>query len=450
MALLHSPGACAAEAGPDPGPERARPARAVETFDAPDHGLVADCSTDNSGALAALLARAATASAAAGGQSEVRIPAASACYGFLSVVTVPARVRVTGLGRPMLAALGRTGALLRIKDASNVTLSGLRLDSRSAAHPTIAMPVSVSGASGVRLEEIELVNPTGEIHVTDSDNVTILSPVVTGSLLHGVLFSGVRDSAVVGGRFQNEVGFGIILKGGSHGNLVQGNRTTANGIELVGVTEDSSGNRIIGNHAEGAGDNCISISGSENIVQGNLAQGCQGNGIEVFGDRNLVVGNTARNNARGHAAQSGWRAGIAIQGGFGGVAQYNVVRGNIVDDDQAIPTQLYGIWLGRHMYQVWASGQPVPAGTYRYHGPNLYQAAVAGVTGTRPPDGREAANDGGVTWRWIRSPADGTPLSDGNEVSGNVIARYGLGRCHDSSGGTHNQVVCRSGTPVPH
>ncbi len=447
-ALLGRPALCAT---PDPSVSGAVPmaaegapagrtaaARAADRFNVLDHGLVADCMTSNTAALAALLDRAAAASAASGGQSEVVFPAAGACYGFSSAIAVPAGVRITGLGRPTLSALGRTGALFSISHVGNVAMAGLRLDSRSGVHPAIAMPITITGATGgILIEDVELVGPTGEIHVADSYGVTISRPVVVGSLLHGVLFSGVHDSEVVGGRFQNEVGFGVILTDGSHRNLVQGNQTTANGIELIGVTEDSYENRIIGNHAEGTGDNCISITGYKNIVLGNVAKGCKGNGIEVFGDRNIVIGNSAHDNAQGHAVNSGWCAGIAIQGGFGGVAQYNVVSGNIVDDDQEPPTQLYGIWLGRPPYRAWAAGQAVTAGAFRHSGRHLYKAAMSGITASTAPDGRGTASDGAVTWRWVRALTAGTALSDHNEISGNMVVRYGIAGYLDNSGG-HN------------
>ncbi len=423
--------------------------RAADRFNVLDHGLVADCKTSNSAALAALLARAAAASVASGGQSEVVFPAAGACYGFSSVVPVPAGVRITGLGRPTLSALGSTGALFSVSHVGNVAMAGLRLDSRSGAHPAIAMPITITGATGgILIEDVELANPTGEIHVTGSTGVTISRPVVVGSLLHGVLFSGVQDSKVVDGRFQNEVGFGVILKDGSHRNLIQGNETTANGIELVGVTEDSYENRIIGNHAEGTGDNCISISGYKNIVLGNVAKGCRGNGIEVFGDRNVVVGNSARDNAKGHAVNSGWCAGIAIQSGFGGVAQYNVVSNNTVDDDQASPTQLYGIWLGKPLYSAWAARQAVKVGTFRYSDRHLLKAAVSGTTASTVPDGLDTASDGGVTWQRVRDLAAGTPLADHNEISGNMIARYGTARYADNSGGSHNGQAEEAALPA--
>lgn len=424
---------------------RTAAARAADSFNVLDHGLVADCKTSNTPALAALLARAAAASAASGGQSEVVFPAAGACYGFASVVPIPAGVRITGLGRPTLSALGSTGALFSMANVGNVAVVGLRLDSRSGVHPTIAMPITISGATGgVLIEDVELVSPTGEIHVADSHGVTISRPVVNGSRLHGVLFSGVRDSEVVGGRFQDEVGFGVVLTDGSHRNLVQGNQTTANGIELIGVTQDSYENRIIGNHAEGTGDNCISITGYDNVVLGNVVKGCQGNGIEVFGERNLVIGNSAHNNARGHAANSGWCAGIAIQGGFGGVAQYNVVSGNIVDDDQMPPTQLYGIWLGKPPYRAWAANQAVAAGAFRSSGAHLYKATTAGTTASTAPNWLDTASDGAVTWQRVRGLTAGTALSDHNEIAGNVVARYGVAPYSDNSGGSQNGRADRS------
>ena len=414
--------------------------RASDELNVLDNGLVADAVTDNFTAFTALCSRAAILSAALGG-GRVMITVPSGIYGLSQPVTIPSNVELTGQGSPVFRAIGAGGALLKIVNSNNIAIRRIKLDSQNATNVTISVPVNISGSNDILIEDVELLNPTGEIHVTNSFAVSINRPKVWGSLLHGVYFSGVHDSQVSNGSFQNNIGFGIILTGGCYRNLIIGNRTTKNGIELVGVTQDSYENRIINNHAEGTGDNGISITGFKNIISGNITKGCQGNGIEVYGERNTVTGNTCLNNAQGNAGNTGWRAGIAIHGAFGGVGQWNTITGNILDDEQATATQIYGVWINATTYQPGAAGQAVAAGDYRYVGLNLYKTTGAGTTGSTAPTGTGSANDGAVAWSFVRAFSAGTVACSYNEISSNMVRQFGTARYLDASGGVSNEFT---------
>jgi hypothetical protein len=76
--------------------------------------------------------------------------------------------------------------------------------------------------------------------------------------------SGVQGNEILYNHITDSGGFGVRVGDGTSKNLIQGNRTYSNTAELVGVTFQSHENRIIGNHAEGTGDNGISLSGYNN------------------------------------------------------------------------------------------------------------------------------------------------------------------------------------------
>ena len=293
------------------------------------------------------------------------------------------------------------------------------------------------------MENLESVNGGG-ITVNTSYGVHINRFKVTNSSGHGVILTTCYDCEVTNSWLQACTYFGIILSAGCYRNLIAYNTTTQNAIELVGVTEGCYENRIIGNHAENTGDNGISVTGFKNVVSLNIVKGCQGNGIQLYGERNTCGGNTCLNNAQGWARNAGWRAGIAIQGAFGGTGQYNVVSSNVIDDEQATPTQQYGVWIGNSSaYAQWAAGQTIAVGAYRYYGLNLYYATTAGTTGSTPPTwtNATATSDGGVTWLFKRPFSAGSIASDYNEVSSNMIRNVAAGRYLDASGGSNNEFI---------
>lgn len=413
-------------------------------IDVTAHGAKGDGVTNDRAAFATAIGLAAARAVLIGAVVNVLVPAAT--YAIGSAIPMSSMVNMVGQGKPVLKATGSTGTLLS-STAGQFSIENMVLDGNSSAHNTDTNATcAFTSLSKIVFRNVDVINPTGGLHFTSCDTVLVDRCTVTGSKGHGVYFNGTHDSEVRGSNFQSLTFFGVILTNGCYRNLIQGNKTTANGIELVGITQDSYENRIVNNHAEGTGDNGISCTGYKNIIIGNICKGCQGNGIEVYGERNVVVGNHCLNNAQGNAGNSGWRAGIAIQGAFGGVAQYNTITGNTCDDDQASPTQIYGIWIGASGYTAWAAGQTISGASvngpvYRYNGANLYKTTGNGTTGsTAPTHTTGTVSDGTVSWIFVRTAIAGAIGPYVNEIAGNNIARAVTSKYLDASGATGANV----------
>lgn len=248
----------------------------------------------------------------------------------------------------------------------------------------------------------------------------------------GIQLSGasVTDNIVSGNRLTTTAGFGILLTGGANGNLVEGNRGINTSIELVGVTYQCYNNRIIGNQVEGTGDNGISITGYNNTVVGNVAKGNAFHGICIYGKYNTVTGNICLNNGQAGANYGG----ITLAGASGGIASLNSVSGNFCDDDQAVPTQSYGVKVNASTYTAWGSGQSITTGTYRQNAGKVYISASAGTTGvTAPTHTTGTVSDGGVSWTYIDSYPNLLNEGWGNELSNNVVNRFGTAATLDAT-----------------
>lgn len=422
--------------------------RTAEAWNILDNSaIVGDCSTNISPGLATFLLNASSYASSTGGRVQVNFPAPSAgCYVMQSAVEVPSNVDIEPMGSVVLRSSGGSsnGSLLAVTNESNVTIGPFTLDGNKTAHGCCAAAINIVGSHDVAINSLAIINPTGGITAdTNSYRITIDKPNIQGSNLHGVMFNGTYDSKVLNGTFQSEVGFGIILTGTAHGDLIQGNKTTANGIELIGLTKTTYNNRIISNDAENTGDNCISISGYQNVITNNILIGCQGNGLNIYGNSNTATNNYAKNNAQGHAGNSGWNAGFAITPGFGGTGQYNVLSGNIADDDQVSPTQRYGFWLGQTAYSAWLTSTSYAAGGYVYSGLNLYQnngsTATSGASAPSCTSG--TCSDGTITWTFVSTFLTGNALADYNSLTGNNPIRSSVAAYRDDSAATHNSTT---------
>ena len=471
-------------------------ARAADIYNVLDNGLKGDCASAEQTALAALMARA-SAAVAAPARARIDFPVpAGGCYALTSTLEIPSNLDLNPLGMVVIRATGASGALVTLTNESNVRIGPFVFDQQyPAVHASVGQAVSGTNSHDVTIERLKVVNPTGSILFQGgSYNLHILSPDVQNGLYHGVSLTDVFDSEVLNGNFQNLADFGIILTGTTHNVLVEGNHTARNGIELVGLTKGTYQNRIIGNHAAGTGDNCFSISGHETIAMGNEGVGCAGNGIEVYGDRNTVVGNYLKNNAQGYqpwvtglfynagarvqsggnlyaavaagtsgataptgtgtasdgsvswiyqssAANPSWLAGIVIQGAFGGMGQHNIVTGNTTDDDQAIKTQKFGVYVAPGTYGAWNASTSYAAGAYAFSGLNLYQAGSAGTSGTVAPScATGSCSDGAITWTYLSS-FDTDTLNDFNTVYPNNNDRAVTAKLLDASTASGNQTV---------
>lgn len=385
--------------------------------------LVADCQTDNSDSLAALIDQASS-SAVALGRERVQLPAG--CLAFRTTVTLRSNVELIGTARTVMKLTGISGALFIGSDVSNTAIKDIVIDQQKLLHPVIGQAINLAGATNIDLDRIEVVNATGSIIFSSgSHDINLNNIKVSGSLYHGIQITDSYDVRIRDCKMESNFGFGVILDGTTHRTSITGCSTTGNNIELIGATQGTYQNRIIGNHVEGAGDNCISVSGSETIVMGNESIGCAGNGIAIYGERNIVVGNLAKNNA---AAKNkpGWDACIRITPQFGGSGQLNVISGNFCDDDQSVPTQMYGVLIAASTYLPWKPHSEISAGAYRLNNGRIFRAEEKGMTGdTSPVHLSGVDSDGSIRWKFIRRlPVGGLPGS-GNVVSGNNVGRVG-------------------------
>lgn len=214
--------------------------------------------------------------------------------------------------------------------------------------------------------------------------------------------SSVKNE-ITGNVFNDRAGFGVLLRSGSKDNLIARNRGYSGGIEIIGLQFGAEYNRIAGNHCEGSIDNGISVSGDYNVVVGNICKYNARAGIHLWGSFNTVTGNQCIGNDTGAGATI-W-AGIGMSANYGGCGQYNMIAGNICDDDQAVPTQRNSIRFAGLGYSAWAAGQSIntaPGNVYRLNGLNVYIATTSGTTGASAPvHTTGTVSDGGVSWRYV-------------------------------------------------
>jgi len=348
-------------------------------------------------------------------------------YNISTSYSLESNTTIYGTGGPPNIKLNGTGArLFTLASVSNVSIDNLNIDGSkvglasdlvinlNACSDCSITRINLSGsARGFRLE-----NGCTGVTVEKCDFSTITSA-------HGIEVNdpATCDNSIEHNRFYGCVGFGIHVGNGANDNSFSFNRTKLNGLELICVDLGCFNNRVIGNHAEGTGDNGISIVGEKNIVQSNVCTANYNSGICVNGRDNSVIGNTCSNNCQGGNVNLG---GIYIACGYGGNAGNNVVLGNTFFDDQGTPTQRYGIRV-RNDYNVWSAGGAFYAhNRFCYYGLNTYVAsALTGsapyTAGATPPTHTSGTvSDGNIAWTFIETyPTAVGP--NGNEVHNNIV-----------------------------
>lgn len=197
--------------------------------------------------------------------------------------------------------------------------------------------------------------------------------------------------------------FGVRMNNCTDNAITDNYTITGTGIELIGLQAFASNNVIMRNIAQLTGDNGISISGMHNTVVGNICQNNGRAGIWVWGSFNTVTGNICKNNMQ----DGGQWAGIGTSANFGGTGQFNVITGNVLDDDQPAPTQGNSIRFSGTAYVDWAAGQTIDTSSgsvYRVSGLKIYIATTSGTTGaTAPTHDSGTVSDGGVSWRYVNT-----------------------------------------------
>lgn len=389
-----------------------------------------------------------TAVGAAGG--GVVILPGDATYRVTQTIVMANNVVLKGQGgsKPVIRLVSSSVArLFNFTSVSNGGLEDLALNGASASNS--GSFVVLSSATNNRIARCDFTSGTdntniGSVVISGTSSGNIIEDCTSTSCqgtAFGITGANAKNNVIRRCAVTSSVGFGVRIGESASGNLVSQIRTTSNGIELIGIATQAFANRIEECHAEGCGDNGISVSGDYNVVVGNLCQGNLNAGIGVWGSYNTVTGNVCRNNRTG--AASTW-SGIWLQANYGGRGSYNSIVGNECDDSQAAPTQAYGIRIEGSGYTTWANGQSITIGNYRVNGLNLYQATTAGTTGvTAPVHTSGTASDGGVTWSYVSSFLIAA-RPEGNTSIGNTLGRSATATYSDFNQAADNIVIDRT------
>jgi parallel beta-helix repeat protein len=233
--------------------------------------------------------------------------------------------------------------------------------------------------------------------------------------------------------------FGVRLGESANRNLITNISTYRNGHELVGLAWGANHNTITNSYAQDTGDNGFSVSGDYNTLTGNRAYAVAKAGFGVWGSFNSLAGNVATNNNQLADLSSRW-SGFWISNGYGGCGSYNSVTGT-TDDTQTQRTQSYGMLIGAQGYTLWAAGQSITVGLYRYFGTNVYQATSAGTTSSSGPTCTSGTcSDGAVTWGYKNTCIQ--QVNANNNVLAGTAGRsyYGVPWQDTASAGLRNTI----------
>lgn len=371
-------------------------------------------------------------------------------YSISSTLTMTSHCSIFSDGPRATILRTFNGVLFDHSNVSDVTLRGLILQGGGTLNHLIKYRNTTSDCL---VEDVDTIQ-SGDHGILIQDTATNIQ--IKGGLAQlcgqsGVVMlgGGVSKCIVTRRRSDRNGGFGTLLTGGTtsisdgpHHNEISYNTCLQNSFELIGVTFECHHNRIIGNHAEGTGDNGISVTGYQNVVADNECVGNWHSGIHLYGSNNSCTGNLCRNNGQVSTtdASTTW-AGINLTPAFGGATVGNTVTGNVCIDDQVVPTQGYGIHTAQISYFSWAAGVVTGLRAYILNGTNIYVCVSAGTTGASPPVHTSGdASDGGVTWRYLYgiAPGETNTGASGNCITGNFTRGNFTHNEWDDSGCTNH------------
>lgn len=395
--------------------------RFAYTVNVKDFGAKGDGIADDIVAIVAAIAEAATAGKA------VRLPAGT--YRVSSSLTLPIGTILSGDGP------GKTifrfdnpasGRLFTLANVSKVQVRDLTIDGNHTI-ATSDFSIYVYGSTDCLFNNVAFLNLAGTNSgclliaggsngiVVDACRFLDAEATAVGITEPTTSFNTIRNNEI-----QRSGGFGIRLGEGSHRNLIEGNWTTNNAIELIGIANSAYENQIKHNRAEGCGDNGISVSGNRNLVEGNVCRNNFRAGIYLWGSHNTVTGNECINN---NVENTNPWPGIGMSANYGSTGQHNTVTGNVIDDDRNVPRQ-YGIRVDSNAYPLWTAEASIAAGTYVYYGLNIYYTGNGGVTGVTPPTHTNGSiTDGTVSWTY-RNSFDTNVTFGFNTIVGNDVGRF--------------------------
>jgi len=367
------------------------------------HGAVADGVTDD---LAAFVAALATG-------KKVVVP--SGTYAISSYIEPPSGARLIGFGNPTIKVTV-SSRFLRVVSKTDIRIEGINFDATTTGLTNNGC-VFHSQSDNIHYIDCTFDHAYSTFTITGSnsyENHVVRCRFLDTQNTHGLtLNDGAHDNRVEDCDFLRCAFNGIRGSLGTNRNLIIGNRGYNTGGELVAFEKSTHHDRIIGNHAENTGDNGFSYSGSYGTLVGNVAYKCYFFGIYLYGRQNTCVGNQCLSNGQASIIAGPYfgleYAGIGVGGYWGGLGIYNIVQGNVCDDDQAAPTQYSSIKLAGNSYTDWTSGDTISGASantpvYRLHELNLYQTTGNGATGsTAPTHTTGTVSDGGISWTYVDS-----------------------------------------------
>src|ERR1700739_2977832 len=196
---------------------------------------------------------------------------------------IPANTRIQGIRGKTALTISGSGSL--IAGGTGISIKELTISGGTSGFIT-------NGFGSNSIENCDFINQTSHGLVCDSDHNLFSGNTFTSCGASGVSLtgSGAFNNDLVRNTFTSCVNFGIWVNAGANRNLLEGNKTLVNGLELIGVTYNCWENRILNNHAEGTGDNGISVTGYRNTIIGNNCSKNTNHGIGLYGERNQCVG----------------------------------------------------------------------------------------------------------------------------------------------------------------
>lgn len=345
-------------------------------------------------------------------------------------IYVFAGMRLTGENSPVLRLIKSGTAFHGDGHSSDFLIGQIAIDGSDAPRSSA---IRLVGSRDGRIEGVRLINPADGIALLEGTTGILIREFASiGSRSHGITIRSSFGNTVDGAELEDQAGFGVILSGESHGNQLTRLRTTKSRLELVGMTYQTYGNTLTDSSAKGTGDNCYSITGSNNTLRNLTGEACAGNGIAFYGSFNVLEGGVFKNNNQRFSVRSAWNGGVAFLQGFGGVAQHNRVSGVVLDDDQASRTQQVGVLVQKAEYREWRPGVVVASGQYAASGLELYVARSSGVTGTEKPAGSGPHFDGAVRWDHANT-FRGTIQPDFNSATDIIVRRFAKAAREDRS-----------------
>jgi hypothetical protein len=371
----------------------------VEIVSVRDYEAQGDGVTDDSAAFQA---------AVNSGVACVYVPAPNAGqhYRITTALTIPAGVRLVGMGgRPTIKAVGDFIAVTAGGDGAGI--ESLRIDADKGSKTGSRVAVNLGVHAGCVVRDCEIANAKGYgVHMLGAGN-EVAGCYVRGGDSYGIVADG---ASAIGNRLNfnqlDNVSTGILVFAGSNRNEIAFNWCETNGRELVNIGYDSWGNRVVGNRPRNTGDSGLTIAGYLNTVTANTIEDALYWGIYVSGERNTITGNVAINPGR-YNVDAGSPitvlAGIGIIPELGGRAHQNTVTGNKLEERRTRSVCNYGIVVGTHRYVDYAAAQTITAGDFRLvGGARVYRALTGGttvdVTGPTHTSGDVTLD--GISWRF--------------------------------------------------